>query len=182
MTTPNVHQIAKECLTAANGDVQLATMHMVQRCQSDDALREAVISTLLRQACYQAVTAVNRAERKTIWQQSEQVARANAARVGILAQSNLLAFPLPGGMMLADATRDDVEAAAYGFRDQADDMHAKAAWLFAVKEEVPDGKLVRDVLSEARLQELREQVANDQQNYEPHGAIVKIKGKPFPLR
>jgi hypothetical protein len=154
-----VTQAAREALLAADNDVLKATEALRQRVKGNPALFRQLMEPLVHDACYDAVRAQCRVQRSAIW--SPPVHRADSAdRVKALAQSNLMSFPLPGGLRLGDATREDVVKAREFYASQADSMAHKARWLELVAQSLTGRKTVAKALTETRLQELKEAAAS----------------------
>jgi len=55
---PTVMGIARECYDASNDDARAATNLMVQRVFEDDELFQALMSPLVRRACYDAIASI----------------------------------------------------------------------------------------------------------------------------
>ena len=155
---PVLAAIAAEELTRADGDVQSAVAAMTDLVLSDDVLFRALMEPLTRQACYALVSRVCRARRQTVWR-SRQPSRRTARRgVRALARGNrqsLFNFPLPGGLRLGDAFREDVEAAFRMYRSHSDDMAWKARWLRLIADAVTPGVKIREQLSERKLRQMK---------------------------
>ena len=156
-----VTEAARAALDAADGDVREASKRMEQAVRSNRGLRDRLTDPLIAEACYAAVSAQCRAERRRIWSPpASTVARAardGARRVARLAADSLLAFPLPGGLKLGEATRAEIVNAAGFFERQAGDMAHKARWLTLVAQAMPGRKKASQVLTEERLRELQQE-------------------------
>jgi hypothetical protein len=170
-TIDPVAALAASSMDAAKGDVAKAAAAMEKAVRGDPVLREALTDPLIAGACMDAVRRIMREDRRTIWSgPSEPIvigkvpqadAAAQSARVAHLAAGNLLAFPLPGGKRLADATREDVSKAAGFYDSQARDMGVKARWLSLIAQSVPAGKTVAEALTDKRLRELQQEAQRD---------------------
>lgn len=147
-----VGDIAKR-LMAEHDDVRAATEDMVDLVQSDTALYRELMDPLVRTACYSAITAACRRERKTIWTARNYDKAGNGGRVETLARATILLMPLPGGKLLKDATADDLREAADRYQRQADDMAAKARFFDRVAAACPRGKVGKH-LTEEQLEEI----------------------------
>lgn len=155
---------AREALDAADGDVVKATEIMTARVLKDPTLYRPLMDPLVKNACYSAITAQCHSQRRTIWNAAQPSAEHQRNRVVALAggtMNTLMDFPLPGGMKLADAKRDDVTAAADFYGKQSKDMGSKAKWLQLIAQHVPAKKTVKQVLTDARLAELRQEATNE---------------------
>lgn len=160
-TKTMIHTEARRAYEDAGEDIKAATDLFEQRVRDDAALRDALTDPLIRGACYSAVTMVIRLDRKRVWT-APVYSGANgetnnqAGRVEALAQSNLMMFPLPGGKRLADATREEIAEASNYYLDRAKDARHKGAWLALIADRLPDGKAVRDAMTEKELQEMKD--------------------------
>lgn len=152
-----VAEAAAEALRTAKGDVHKASTVLEKRVRKEPDLREALTEPLIASACFDAVRAVCRKQRRIVWSPPTSPASASAGqdRVVHLAAGTLMMFPLPGGKRLGDATREDVAAAGQFYAAQSADMAHKARWLQLVAQSLPDKKKVRDVLSDERLRDLQ---------------------------
>lgn len=160
-----ITEAARAALTQANGDVQAATRLLEARVRRERKLRDALTDPLLAEACYSAVRLQCRATRRQIWTPSAAVAertrREGAARVVQIATAALLAFPLPGGKKLGEATRAEIAEAASFYEAQSQDMGAKARWLRLVAQAVTGRKKAGTCLTEERLRELQDEARRD---------------------
>jgi hypothetical protein len=153
---PSIASVASGCLDAADGDVMRATAIMVGKVTKDSVLYRVLMDPLVREACYAALTQACRRRRRTVWDVQPPSAETQRNTVVDLARGmTLLDFPLPGGLRLRDASRDDVAAAAEFYLNQASDMAVKGRWLRLVAQAVPGKKKVGSVLSIERLEELK---------------------------
>lgn len=155
---------ARTALEKANGDVIAATELMVGWVKKDPTLYKPLMDPLVKDACYDVIRSACQRERRAIWQMKQPSAEDQRNRVVALAggtANTLLDFPLPGGLRLRDAKRDDVTAAAEFYGRQSKDMGAKAKWLQLIAQHVPAKKTVREVMSDARLAELREEATRE---------------------
>lgn len=155
-----VAEAARKALADAGGDVRVATRAMEAVVRANRRLRDDLTEPLLSNACYAAVTAQCRVERRKVWTPPAERLVANRTtgshRVVQLATGTLLMFPLPGGKKLGEATRDEIAEAAQFYETQASDMSVKARWLRLVAQSVPGDQKAADVLTDRRLRELQE--------------------------
>ena len=155
---------ARDALAAAAGDVVKATEIMLGRVLNDPTLYRPLMDPLVKSACYDAITSQCKQDRRAIWHAAQPSNETQRGRILALANgtiATLMDFPLPGGMKLADARRDDVTAAAEFYGKQSKDMGTKAKWLQLIAQHVPAKKTVRQVMTDARLAELREEASHD---------------------
>lgn len=151
-------EVARQALTDAKGDVVRATELMVGRVLRDQTLYRQLLDPLARTACYDVIRQICRSDRRAIWNSAQPSTDDQRARVIALAggvRASLMDFPLPGGLRLGDAQRADLSAAAAFFSRQATDMGRKARWLGLIAQSLPDEKSVSEVLTDARLSELK---------------------------
>jgi len=157
-----VAEAARAAFDAADGDIRVATAKMEQAVRGNRHLRDALTEPLISNACYTAVSAQCRSERKRVWTPPARTERftpskvSGAFRVTQLAAGTLLMFPLPGGKKLGEATREEISEAASFYEAQAGDMATKARWLRLVAQSMPTTAKACDVLSDDRLRELQE--------------------------
>jgi hypothetical protein len=141
-------------------DVQKATAHMLASVRASRKLRDALTEPLLRSACYDAIRAAYRRERRVIWTAPGYDASQGADRAVSYAQASLLDFRLPHGTRLGDATRADIAEAEGLYRAQADDMAHKGRWLALIAQGLPADQKVSAVYDDARLRDLQKEAAN----------------------
>lgn len=123
---------------AQSPDTRSAADLLESWARSDRELFDYLVKPWLTRACEEAVRTVTRSERAAIcrsWTAPNYTLGGNGHRVHTLGRS-LLDFPLPGGMRLRDARKDDLLGAVKFYRSQAVDMAAKASWLEAIAERV----------------------------------------------
>lgn len=151
-----ISDMATECLEQAGGDLSAATDAMHERVIADDYLLRILMEPLARQACYDAIRSGIRQERAHIWTAPNYTKGGNGQRLDALA-TTLLDFRLPhAGIILRDAKRADVQAAALWYETSANNMQHKARWLRAVADRIGRGK-VGSKLSAEQLQALQEE-------------------------
>lgn len=152
-------RIATEALQQSNNDVVRATHIMVARISKDQSLYRMLMDPLVKTACYDAIRKICRGNREAIWlmpQPSNTQEHENVIALARGTVATLFDFPLPGGLLLKDANRHDLSEAIKFYAAQAKDMGAKAKWLELIAQCLTDKKRVSDVLTEARLIELRD--------------------------
>lgn len=124
-----------------------------------------VMKPQLYQACYRMLMDGNTRGRAAVWNERPKSLnpRARAALTGSrervigLAISNLMLFPLPSGMKLGTAKREDIVAAADHYGKLSTDTSHKARWLTLIAQSLGDGEKVSDKFTEARLAELKKE-------------------------
>ena len=155
--TYSVNDLAEQALKESRGDAVKATAILEEHAKRDVSVANDLLMPLLRQACYDAIRSVCRRERRDIWTAPNYTKGGNGQRVTQLA-SRLMDFPLPGGLPLAKAKREDLEHAVAFYGKQAERMAQIREWLFKVAERVDGRKMVKSCLTERQLAELRESV------------------------
>jgi hypothetical protein len=152
----DVPALAARELAANTGDVAGAAKAMETKARANPALWMALTDSLLPQACYDAIRAQCRKERRTIWTAPNYTPGGNGGRV-VKHALGLLDFPLPGGKRLRDATADEVRAAAQFYHAQAATMARQGRWLDLVAAQVAPNCTVGQVLDETKLGQLQSQ-------------------------
>jgi hypothetical protein len=158
---PDLHEIAREYLLDAGGDVASATRRLIRRLDDDAELRAAIATAAVEYYAASIVEDEMRAERRAVW---AEAGRTNRPKTSVTALANgirrsLLDFPLAGGKRLRDATRDEVIEQAQLYAAQARDMGFKARWLELIGARVDDGRTVGECLTEADALALREEAS-----------------------
>jgi hypothetical protein len=154
----HIQRLAAKVLSDADGDVQSATEALVKVIKKDPQLYRALMDPLVREACYSKVREICRSNRQSVWNTSQPTPVTGQQAISALAQatrSMLLNFPLPGGKALGDATRAEVETASREYLTNGKNMVVKGRWLAAVARLVPRNCVVRQKLTEQKLQSLK---------------------------
>src|SRR6266566_5191414 len=149
-----IAEVAKRELEAADGKVEIATKAMVRHVRADDRLYRQLMDFLVQQACYSTICAVQRKNRRPIWDQPQPSPKDVRRRIRVFAKG-LMAFPLRSGLRLGDAFREEIEADSKFYLAQANDMHVKGRWLALVAKKLPPNKPVGRVLTETKLKQLK---------------------------
>lgn len=160
---PTLGSVAREALDDAKGNVLSATGIMTNRMMTDTALYRLLMFDVIRTACYAAVTAQARAERRVIWHSKqptieEQKGRVRDRSVGII--RTLMDFNLPGGVRLGDARREDILTAINNYTGYIGDMLIKRRWLELILPHVRGKKKVSQVLTPTDLVKFQEEARN----------------------
>jgi len=160
---PNVElrELASRTLERCKGDVQAATTELTNTIGSHPILYKTLMDPLLREACYNLIRGVCRANRRAIWHTPQPSVSTAKQNVGVLAKAtrtSLLYYPLHGGLFLKDAFKADVLNTVHYNETQGKDMLVKARWLTLVAERLPDNKKVGEVLTEKQLAALKTKV------------------------
>ena len=161
-TVDYLAEAVKRALDDAKGDVREATRMLEEAVRQSRRLRDLLLEPLISNACYDAIRAQVRVDRRDVWKAPVvKLVPSNSGvtgsfRVAQLSAGTLLMFPLPGGLRLGEATRSEVVEAAGFYASQASDMAHKSRWLMLVAQCVPEDKTVGDVLTDKRLRDLQE--------------------------
>lgn len=140
---------------------QNALPKMVERVLADPDMRDEVLARVIEAQCSRileaAVNEKHQAEKRRTGGGPIGRLRANNAENHAAAVADALmdTFKLPGGVKLGDATRKDLTTALASYEMQTADLSIKHRWLRLVQQSVPEGRRVRDVLTEERVAELR---------------------------
>lgn len=133
-------------------DALLAMMH------ADPALYRLAMQKHERRIAQDHIAGARSRQRSLAWNKPKRPMAADVligSLVTATTEISLLYFPLPSGRRLGEAERSEVIEAAKQYNAQARDMNAKALWLAAVAEAMPAGSVVKDVLTENDLENLR---------------------------
>lgn len=167
-----IQEVAKRALDDAGGNIDTAAAMFEKAIRASERLKELLTEPLITRACRDAVMHQMREHRRTIWMSQTAPVRAaptpppqpdakgQAERVVQLAAGTLLMFPLPGGRYLGDATRAEIAEVAVMYSQRATDAGHKARWLQLIAQSVPEGKTVKEALTDARLRELQAEAQN----------------------
>lgn len=156
-TVPNVqmnpiHALPRRCLKDGNGDVAAATEKMSALIRKDESLFRQLMWPLIDNACYDAIRAECRTQRRKIW----ETPRYTEDNILAVASTRLMDLILPGGLTLGQAHRNDLLSAAEFYDRQAENMAHKGRFLSAIAEKL-NGRRVNRVLNEADLCELQDE-------------------------
>jgi len=154
-----LHETARLSYKQSSGNLSLAADRLVARINSNRTLFTALMLPLVRAACYELINHIHRDKRNKIWNYPS--ASQGGDRVELLAESNLLTFPLPGGKPLNEASGEEVKAAAEFYSKQSVDMAHKARWLFLIAERVQGKRCVGEAVTEGDLRALHKQAEHE---------------------
>lgn len=143
--------ISRYCLEDGDGDVAKATEQMSALVRKDKSLFQQLMWPLIDNACYDAIRAECRSQRRKIW----ETPRYTEDNILVVASTRLMDLILPGGLTLGQAHRKDLLTAAEFYDRQAENMAHKGRFLSAIAEKL-NGKRVNRVLNEGDLCELQE--------------------------
>lgn len=148
------YRAAAKALEDASGDQGRAISILSDRVRRDTALKQAILDPLIEYACGNAIRKAIQDGRSKVWNAPTKAAN-DRQRLAVLAASNLMIFPLPGGKLLKDATKAELIDASGFYAKQSKDMAAKSRWLALVADEVSEKGVVGQSMSEAKLIELQ---------------------------
>lgn len=154
--TKSVKELAEHCLVIQN-DIISATDEMEKAVLADNQLFHELMQSYVRQACYDLLRGLVRTERGNIWN-APNAGQAtsgslNTAVAGTV--TRLMDLRVPSGKRLGDCSKDEVAEAAYFYYKQAENMAHKYHWFQAIEKGLPENKIVRQVFTEAALDNLR---------------------------
>lgn len=147
--------IARDCLKEASGDTRKAIAAMTEVLMKNRPLLQELIAPIVLSVAQAKVRQANIDARRHIIDRSPDGRRRMLALAGGLKVA-MLDFPLSGGLLLRDATRQEVSDQAAMYEKSGSDMLRKSRWLMAIAQSIPDQKKVEDVITEERVVELWE--------------------------
>ena len=160
---PTLAEIVEDAVESSDSK-QEAADKVLAAVRGDADLYGALLGPYEKTAALDAVGNALTRKRRAIMDtvKSHPGAESLATRAGALAQVNstlFLDFPLPGGLPLGRATREEVEEAARHYLDTARDATEKGRWLKRIAEAMPPRgkKTVAEYLGEADLAKLRQE-------------------------
>jgi hypothetical protein len=156
--TPTLFDLARDTLRRADGDTTVATDRLTKRLLKDRDLLETIIRAAVAAAVETTVEHSMRSRRESIMRTTTVPGRSGVFALASGVTFALLDMPLANGVKLRAATREQVTAQAQMYDAKARDMGHKARWLELIAQAVPDGKIVGDVLTDARAAELWSEV------------------------
>lgn len=154
----NLHAVATEILDDAGGDIQSALVRLMDAGRKDRELYGSIVDPLYRTACYEILCRLIRERRAVIWTAPNYAASTNQERARNSGNHLLMNFPLIGGKLLRDGTKEDVQTSAEFYREQSDDMREKHSWLAAIAKRLPAGKSVGQAFTEEQLHAMKEKI------------------------
>jgi hypothetical protein len=143
--------IASEALKKHDGNTTAAITEVIDRLLKDRHLLRELVAELVCQAARATVGEAHRSLRGNL---SRAANRDDVSALASGIGASLLDFPLSGGLLLRDATREQVLEQVSFYEKQGRDMLHKARWLQLVAQGVPESQKVGDSLTDARAVEL----------------------------
>lgn len=157
-----IYDLARHVLRDHDNDTTKATDALTRRLLKDKALLRSVINRVVRDAVQVHVEAGMRSFRHAIVRGSlydAQRMREGAEALARGVARSLLDFPLANGLKLGDATHEEVMEQAQRYASISADTGRKSRWLVLVGQSVPEGRRVRDVVSNGHAIELWQEAA-----------------------
>lgn len=160
-----LEELAAVCLDQ-HRIVQNALEPMLSRVYDDPEMMSQVMARLVSAECgrvLQAVIATRHQEHKRksgggpLGASRTNRAADTEAWAQAVSDALLDTHRLPSGKKLGDATRADLQTALAAHEIQASDATIKHRWMRLILQSTPAGKTVREVLTEERVKELREE-------------------------
>lgn len=156
-TTTAGNKAAREAFTKAGGDIVEAQAELVKMVNSDADLYKEVLDPWLSRACYDIIRKICRDDRRRIWNAPHLQVVDTSKGMSRASNTNLMDFPLPGGLRLGQATRDEVTKAASFYETQARNMTHKSTWLGLIGQGLKANDTVEKRYTEERLLELQQE-------------------------
>lgn len=157
-----IYDLARQALIDHKNDTTKATDALTRRLLKEKALLRSVINRVVHDAVEVHVENSMRASRHAILRGSlydAQRMREGAEALARGVARSLLDFPLANGLKLGDATHEQVMEQAHRYASISADTGHKARWLVLIGESVPEGRRVREVVSDGRAMELWQEAA-----------------------
>ncbi|MDF3606526.1 hypothetical protein PE067_10480 [Paracoccus sp. DMF-8] len=161
----SLHELAKEALDRAGGDLRTATDSLNAALRDDEHLRLALIEPALEEMAAARAYKLVRANRTDILEASRKPLP-NRAKVSPFAivpsiRATLLDFPIAGGMKLRDACLEDVQKQSSIYLTQGTEMMRRGRWMAMIAAALPDADTpVGDVLAAEDLDRLEKDAAD----------------------
>ena len=157
----NVLKIAEKQLLAAEGDRQKALPLVVEALKGEPKERKRIIDKALESASWDALGRVARSLRKQYFKTpiQPQEPEGQLEEFQRIAYHNWYSCPLPNGMLLGNATKDDLIAARGMWTQQADSNRQRSEWAGRLAERLTGKKTVRASLTEEQLEALAGEVS-----------------------
>jgi hypothetical protein len=150
---PSIHSLAREA-RADGVEVSVAIDRVMARLTASPELLRTIVRDAVLFAATEAAKLTVRSDRSRIIQMTTATGRNGVFALANGMTAALLDMPIAGGVRLRDARRDQVAAASEFYSRQAQDMSHKGRWFALIAQSVPEGRVVGDVLTDARAAEL----------------------------
>lgn len=156
-----IQQLALKCLSASKNQRDDAVDMLESMLQQKPSLLKSVLRDVARDAILYAQAQ----QREQLGRNAIALASAKASKIGdargafsysqALASGFLDSYALPNGVLLGDATAEDLKHGINYLRASAKTHEQNAAFLEAVLKRTKAGKRVRDCLAEADVKQLK---------------------------
>lgn len=156
--TPTIRDLARETLAECGNDAQQAIQKLTKRIMGDARLLKELAAEAVFRAVDEGVRGKIHNNRGTL------VNAAHAGRSAVIAlaggiKASLLDFQLPDGKAIGDATPAEISPSIIRYEQYGRDAAHKAKWLTLMIQGVPRDKVVRDIITPERAQELWDEAA-----------------------
>jgi hypothetical protein len=145
--SPSLITLARAALSDAGNDTELAAETLAARLEEPE-IRRALALDAVKTVAQSAIGSVRAYERQAI-ENGRQVGKVLARAAAV--DRSFMAWPLPFGGVLGDATADELRRAIEHYNAASASMQRRAAWLEKIVNALPVGRKVRDALTEKQL-------------------------------
>lgn len=160
-STTTLSEVAREAMTACNGDPKEAAKSMREIVMSDPALSRAMLDTVVDAGCWRYVRNIMQNQRTSAWNWSagakkDPVSSDNG--LALLATANvmsLLDYPMSDGTRLGEASKELLLHDAQMLESHIKTMAHRARWFNAIAGKLPKNKIVQQVFTNDALERLR---------------------------
>ncbi len=160
----NVMEIARD-IWAKSGDLDESSAMLLKAAKADPELYVALMGPWELRAARTAIRVTFGQSRRAIIHDLKHPSTFERPtgpdnRVHALARAtmtSLMDFPLPGGMPLSAATKDDLLAGAHFYLERSADMGTKGRWLERIAKALPNGQTVAQKFTEAQVKKIWEE-------------------------
>ena len=153
-----IREFVSQAFEQAKGEAIEASKILESWAKKDRSFADVILMPQLPSVCWQLVREYCQEERRLVWNYPTHSVSGNGDRIKSLADETAKMFmemylPIPGLPKLGDATKEQIEEAAYFCQKQSIDMRQKADFFFMVHRSVKKGKPVRSQLTEQKLKD-----------------------------
>jgi hypothetical protein len=152
----SIFSFVQQAYEQADGNFDKATNLIEEWLDENPTLREEIAQSLVRQAIRDHIQRFASGIRTTFYVKRPP-GKDNTRGLERLAEQALKKWydlPLPGGKKLGDAMKDEVKAAADYHLDLGRTHNSRGKFLSALAGSIPEGKKVRDVITEKKIEEI----------------------------
>jgi hypothetical protein len=156
-----LRELAKQAWSEHEGDIDAAIKTVLDALNGDARLRAEVTTPLLNMAVRQEIQNAMRLTRKEFWPETKPRVDTYGALLRTV-ERELMDYPLPNGMLLRVAKREDVSSAAGQLIEVGKTSLRRGRWLSYVAAELKDGRAtVEQQLTNADLRRLQRRVEKE---------------------